>query len=145
MEDTIARTVPILRDSPNLSDESIYHKLLEAGIEQQLAARLVELLPIAYCRVTMSNSGIRFSKTFRRKLADGSVQEREFSSEPVWDAANRFARAEIAKGVPRKDLLNIAARSAEFHAINQLLNQGSKMTNVRLTAPLFTWPEQGLT
>jgi hypothetical protein len=49
-------------------------------------------------------------------LSDG----RSLSSEPLWEAAVAFARTEVEHGVPGKDLLALAARSAEFDAANQL-------------------------
>jgi len=143
MNEVISKAVAILRRSPNLTDESVYHALVHEGIECILAARLVEFLPIAYSRLILANSGIRFSDTFCRRLSDGSLQERAFSSEEVWNEATDFARAEAARGISGKDLLKIGARSAELHAVNQLLDKGSKLDNIGLTPPVLTWPEDG--
>jgi hypothetical protein len=143
MNEVISKAVATLRSSPNLSDEDVYHALLHEGVDRQLAARLVELLPIAYCRLILADSGVRFSGTFRRILPDGTLQERTFSSELVWNEATEFARAEVARGVSGKDLLNIGGRSAEMHAVNLLLEKGSKLQNIGLTAPVLKWPEHG--
>jgi hypothetical protein len=131
------------RQAPNLEDKEIYQALLAEGVERQLAAGLVEFLPIAYCRLILADSGLRFSTTFRRVLSDGTIREQPFSSEPVWNAAVAFARAEVERGATPKDLLAVAGRSAEFDAANQLLHSGSKLKDIALTVPLLTWPEIG--
>src|SRR5262249_34402512 len=96
-----------------------------------------------YCRVVLADSGVGFSDMFHRKLPDGTFQEQALSAEPLWNAATAFARAEIESGVARKGLLALAARSAEFNAANQLLQQCSKLKDIRFTPVLFPWPEDG--
>jgi hypothetical protein len=54
--------------------------------------------------------------------------------------AAAFARAELEQGVPGEDLLVLAARSAEFDAANQFLNQGSKLGNLAFGPPRLLWP-----
>ena len=56
-----------------------------------------------------------------------------------------FATAEINDGIPRDGLLAIAGRSAEFQAVNTLLNQGAKLSNVVLGTVVFHWPAEGPT
>jgi len=114
------------------------------GIDPRTAARLVEFLPSAYCRVMLANRGVQFSEMFRRRLSDGSLSpERPLLSEPTWCKLLDYARQEIAGGISQRDLLAVAGRSAEFDATNQLLNKGVRLKNVRLTAIFFPWPEEG--
>ena len=61
MNEAIASALAILRNSPELDDESVFRALVDRGIERSLAARIVEFLPIAYCRVLLLNSGVQFS------------------------------------------------------------------------------------
>ena len=48
-----------------------------------------------------------------------------------------FARTEVEHGVPGKDLLVLAARSAEFDAANHLLNRGAKLSDLAFAPPLL--------
>ena len=48
-----------------------------------------------------------------------------------------FARTEVEHGVPGKDLLVLAARSAEFDAANQLLNRGAKLHDLAFAPALL--------
>jgi hypothetical protein len=144
MNDLIAKAVATLRGSPSSTDGEIHRLLVADGIRPAIAARLVEFLPMAYCRLLLEHLGARFSRTFRRRLEDGEISaERYLSSEPVWNAVVAFARNEADRGVKAKDLVAVAGRSAEFDAANQLLNKGSKLENVAFAPTLLTWPEGG--
>jgi hypothetical protein len=99
---------------------------------------------MASSRLVLAGMGIRFPDCFQRKLVDGSLSpERALASEPLWEKARSFAMAERQMGVTGKDLLAIAARSSEFDAANQLLNQGAKPGDIVLTTTVFQWPEEG--
>jgi hypothetical protein len=143
MASEIAKAASIFRTSPDMDDYDVYRKLSREGIQRQRAARLVEFLPLAYCRLILQKTGAQFSATFRRATPAGAISEHAFSSEPIWGAAVAFASEEVERGVPGKDLLAIAARSAEFDAANQLLNAGSKLQNVVFVSPVLPWPENG--
>jgi len=143
LTEAISKAVAILRSSPSLNDEGTFRALISRGISRNIAARVVEFLPMAYCRLVLEASGARFTDSFVRRSEDGSLKEYPLSSEPVWRASTEFARAEVRQGVSAQDLLSIATRSAEFQAANQLLRKGSKLENIAFTVPLLNWPEQG--
>lgn len=140
----ISRAVAVLRESPDCSDEEVFCKLVRTGVERQQAARLVEFLPMAYCRLIFGKAGTRFSSTFQRRTANGELSsERPLSSEPLWEEVVSFAKAEARRGAAERDLLAVAGRSAEFDGVNQLLNRGSKLEDLVLTTALLKWPQEG--
>jgi len=143
MIEAISKATAVLRASPNLVEEAAFHAIVAEGIERKLAARLIEFLPMVYCRLILENSGARFAATFHRRGPDGNIQEHMFSSDRVWNAAMEFARAEIRRGVSGDALLSVAIRSAEFDAANQLLQKGLQLKDVVFTPPIFSWPESG--
>ena len=59
--EVISRAVNIFRESPDSSDYEIYLRVVAAGVEPRHAARLVEFLPMAYCRLILAGTGTRFS------------------------------------------------------------------------------------
>lgn len=126
-----------------MSDEEVYRLLVREGIERNVAAQLVEFLPIIYSRLILRSTGAQFSNTFRRRKTDGTYEELPFASNQVFNAAVAFANDEAAHGVSGKDLLAIAARSAEFDAANQLLKTGSKLANAAFGPSVLTWTEDG--
>lgn len=138
----VAKAVSLFRSSPSLEHDEIFRRLVVAGAPHREAARLVEFLPIAYCHVLFPE--VQFSQTFERRLPDGSTSsERLLSSEPIWNVAVAFASAEAERSTPRKDLLTVAAQSAEFSAMNDLLNRGSQLKDLRFTSVVLMWPENG--
>jgi hypothetical protein len=143
VEKTIPKAIAILRKSQHLSDEQVHRELTQEGIDPSVAARLLEFLPIAYARLILGRSGAKFSNSFQRLRPDGCLVEQALSTEPFWTAAIRFAQSEVVQGVAASELLAIAARSAELHAANQLLNKGSTLENVVFNPPVLTWPEEG--
>ena len=66
VNEAIARALTIFRESPELDDEGAFRALIDRGVERSIAARIVEFLPIAYCRVLLLNSGVQFSNSFVR-------------------------------------------------------------------------------
>jgi hypothetical protein len=144
MSAVIFGAVAVFREFPNASDEDILGKLLKAGVDRSTASRLVEFLPMAYCRVVLADSGVKFCERFQRKLADGQLSaERPLDSDPLWAATLSFAWAEKRSGVSGESLLVVAARSAEFDAVNQLANRGTKLDDIVLTPTLFQRQEDG--
>jgi len=139
--EAIAIALAIFRNSPQLDDKSAFRALVQRGIERSLAAHIVEFLPSAYCRVLFLNSGVQFSNSFTRTESPRKIQS--FSWLPIWVPFLAYAESEIRRGVGRDELLMVAGRSAEFHAINQLLDQGSELKNVVLTPMSLQWPENG--
>ena len=108
MNAVIARAVVIFRGSPASSDDEIYRKVVGAGVEPKHAARLVEFLPLAYCRSILAGTGPRFSDMFQWRRQNGSLSpERTLGSEPVWTEIMSFAKAEQSRGVTTTDLLAI--------------------------------------
>ncbi len=144
MQSEIDMALTVLRSSPELTDEEIYQVLVSKGIARRLAARLVEFLPTAYCRVILEPTGARFPGTFQRTQTDGTTTPQiPLTSEPVWVAALEYACREIKQGLSRDDKLRVAGRSAEFRTANDLLRKGSKLENIAFAPAVHPWPEEG--
>ena len=98
MNPVIGEAVAIFREFPNSSDEEILRKLVATGCDRLMAARLIEFVPMAYCRVLLADSGVRFSGCFQRKLADGRLSaEQRLAANSLWAEAVSFAEARIIR------------------------------------------------
>src|SRR5690348_15269100 len=103
---SIAKAVSLFRCSPHAQDIEVYDALVEIGVDRQIAARVVELLPMAYCRVILASKGVRFAETFRRQLSETEISgPRLLSSELLWKPCLAFASSEANSGILGKDLL----------------------------------------
>ena len=98
---------------------------------------------MAYSRILLERSGAQFSDVYQRLLPGGTRLEQPLLSEPIWNEALTFGRAEIADQTSAADLLAVAARSAEFDAADKLLKKGSRLQNLVFTPPLMPWPDDG--
>jgi hypothetical protein len=142
--DAIAQAVALLRSRTDLGDVAIRRELAGHGVERPTAARLVEFLPMVYCRLIFLKSGLRFSETYRRALSNGTYSPSvSLASDTLWNETKEFAEAEIKSGVKGQRLLAIAGRSAEFDAANKLLNSGSKLEDIKVTELGLPWPASG--
>jgi hypothetical protein len=139
IDDILRRAVAIIRRMPELEDGQLMTLLVAEGISAPLASSCVAFVPLVYGRLLLANKGIHFSDSFQRQLPGGGHSTPMFfTSEPVWNAAESFARAEVEGGLSPKDLLAVALRSAEVHAVDALLEQGSKLQDIHLTSPLLS-------
>jgi hypothetical protein len=101
---------------------------------------------MAYCRVILASTGTRFSDMFQRRQRNGSLSHAQtLTSDPLWAEIMSFARAEQTASLAGQDLLAIASHSAEFDAVNQLLNRGSKPQDIAISTAVLRWPEEGPT
>ena len=141
-EEDLSKAVIVFRRAATLTDRELHSELVEEGLDRRAAARLIEFLPSCYCRILLRNSGCVFSEEYERRSPDQPTKKYFLSVDPIWNVSLIFATKE-ATTASKNDLLVIAARSAEFEAINRLLTAGSKLSDLRLTPLVFTWGEQG--
>ena len=143
LHQAIGHAVALMRSPASLEELSVYKALVERGVERHVAARLVEFLPMVYCRLVLAKTAVRFPDVYRRALSDGNLSAPiQFSADSIWNEAVAFAQVE-ADSVMGRELLAIAGRSAEFDAANKLLNGGTRLEDIRLTEPVLLWPASG--
>jgi hypothetical protein len=101
-------------------DEEVWERLTAGGVEPWLAERLLIFLPMAYTRRLVPD--VVYPDALVAPGGRLSLQD-----EPVFVAAS--ARAQVAGG---GEIERIATRSSEFNAINNGLNGGSQLSDLRL-------------
>lgn len=109
-------------------DEEIVQRLESQGVERWLARRLVTFLPIAFGRHLLRECA------FEPDFVDGDVA-RPLESEPVYGFC--LSRAERAD---RTEMERIALRSAAVNAANQLLSNGSQLSDLQFSADRLVEP-----
>jgi hypothetical protein len=142
LTEAISLAVQLCCHRPDLSDQDIMSELVSTDIAPLIAARIVEFVPSAFARLLLGPTGVRFSPSFVRQSAEGVSVEQRLDSEPVWAEINSFA-ATGGKKLGRAEWLAIAGRSAEFEAVNRLLNSGSSPHDIVLAPLSFQWPVEG--
>jgi hypothetical protein len=64
MTDSIAKAVTVIRESTGSDDVALHRRLIAEGLTVPFAARLVQFLPMVYCRLMLEPSGVLFSGSF---------------------------------------------------------------------------------
>ncbi len=142
MKEMIAKAVRIYRENPKMEDHNVCQRLVNEGIDPEIADRLVKFLPIAYTRTMFSTSGAMFPETFQQADKNGNLlPEQTFTSEPIWNEVLAYAQSDAKSGTSRQDLLAIASGSSEYKAVSQLQSKGENLGECLLTPPIFIHPE----
>jgi hypothetical protein len=131
----VESAIPVFVQFARSNDRALVAALVSSVCDKPTAARLVAFMPLAFARALLGDSGVKLSGTFVRSLARrGLFTEIPLAGEPV------FAAADVARaGVGREEMLAIAGRSAEFHAINHALLSGSKLEDLECAPPVLMW------
>jgi hypothetical protein len=138
MLEDITKAAEVLRKQTGSSEDQLITTLVEAGFDQARAIKLVEFIPLAYGRVWMEGKGVQFTDYYLRMSVDEkSYTEHELEDEPVYREAVAAAQSEINDGAEFDVFFPIAARSAEFQAINRALHGGSRLEDLELSPPIF--------
>ena len=138
LEVLVSDVVRLFRQKTDVDDGGVLKLLMERGLTEQQAEELTVFVPMAFCRVMLGDSGVTFSEQYiLMSYGSGASVTRSLSSQPIYRAALEIARGEEKSGVARNDFLAVAGRTAEFNAISQALDGGSKPEDLVLTPPVI--------
>lgn len=136
LKEAVAKSIEIFRDNKHEDNNGIIRKLIEIGIKEPLANRLVNFVESAFCRAMYEDSDITFHHFYVFFDSKGRMSEPQLLvDEPVFTEAYKIARAELSKRKNDQSFLTIASRDAEYKVIQQCIENGSDLKNVEL-API---------
>lgn len=138
-EDAINRLVETLsKADASFTEDDIYSSMASAGVPTAIADRAYKFAQIACGRMLLDGIGVRFAKEFYCFDANGRIIESgEISNEPFFVAAQRVATPARVGG---QSFNRFALMAADVHAVNELLNRGSKPQDL-ITSPSFVFLE----
>jgi hypothetical protein len=114
-------------------------KLSELGCPRATADKLLTFFPLACGRAMLADSGIRLSPMYRCMSENGTVGEPSLLSEDsCWVAIDEWMATHMQTHWDA--VRTIGMQSAEFDAINKALLNGSKLTDLAGSDPIFAWP-----
>jgi hypothetical protein len=139
LKEAVAKSIEVFRDNKNQDDDGIIQKLIELGIEESLANRLVNFVTSAFCRAMYEDSDLTFQHFYvffdsRKRTSEPQL----LIDEPVFVEAYKIAKAELGKTGKDESYLTIASRDAEYKVIQQFIENGSDLKNVEL-APMYIY------
>lgn len=127
----VQKSITLLSENEGaLSDEEVIRLLISDGIDYNEAIEILLFLPIAFVRNWLPN--LKWHNTYN-EYNNKKQSERKYSEtksfQIIWDVTKDYFQ-----NAPNADsIIKISGRSAEFHAINQLLNEGCNLKDIKLT------------
>jgi hypothetical protein len=132
-------------EHPTSNEQVLETALAEAGIPQPLVYLASEFMPLAFGRILLAEMGVTLRDEYVRYIwEEGKMVERErkkLADEPFFVEALKIARSKRGWWNPGKKFLAVAARSAEFNAVTEMVKRGSRAENVVLTVPYLQFRE----
>lgn len=105
-----------------------------AGVPRQLAAEIVEFLPLAFARALLDGMGVRFDDHYVRQTVGGRLIGRKLlTDEEVFREGLAIADTASTDG---DAYVAVAGFSPEYRAINRALNTGSRAEDLRCEPPV---------
>lgn len=131
MQGIIESAAQVFRSNPDLDEDELLERLIESGIERKMAIQLIALLPLAYGREVLSDTGVLFSDFYVYLNEPGRGR---LTSLPLWAEVVEFAKQDPEAAFP------IASRSPEIRAANEGLNDGQTLDTLVWGPAAFLWP-----
>ena len=121
----------------DLDNEQFMRLLVDNGINKLDATEIFLFLPIAFVREWLTD--MNWGDTYIEYFDEHKQIERKFSETTSYKIINTVAQNYFRNSPDRDTVLKIAGRSAEFHAINKLLNDNPKaeLKEVKLSPPMI--------
>jgi hypothetical protein len=93
----------------------------------------------------MKDLGVNFRDEYIRYISDNGKtvvkQRRKLKDELVFTESLKIASSIVSKRKAGEEFQAVAFTSAEFRAVNELMNKGSEPQNIVLTEPYLQWRE----
>lgn len=132
-EKTLAKALQILIDHYDKDDSFVFSKLKTAGINDSEALDIFAFMPAAFVRILLPDveyaEGYSTLNGERKRFADTA------SFQTIFD----FSLKHIST-LDGPSMVMVAARGAEFRAINQLLEEGTALEDIQLSEMVLTKP-----
>ncbi len=136
LNDAIKKTIEIFHENTQEDDEAIIKKLVESGIEEPFANRLINFITTAFCLVMYEGTDANFQHFYVFFDEKGNVSEPLFLiDEPVFAEAYKIARQEFNEKGTDERYLSIASRDAGYKVLQQAIEAGSNLNDLQF-API---------
>ena len=135
----IGITVEVLKEATSGDHQSIVAEIVAAGVEDaELARLLYQLIPIAFGRVMLEESGLPLPGYFLVvSPKNGATTQHLFAEDPVFQHIQTRLPFIFQEGISERQTQNILMRSTEVRAINKALQDGADPNNLKLQPPVL--------
>lgn len=137
VRDAILLAIPVFEAYPNGGPADLRAKLAEGGVPPDLAAEVVDFLPLAFARAMLDGMGVRFADHYVRRTAQGrEIGTKRLADEPVFREGLTIA-CEVS-GLGDGAFLAVAGRSPEYRAVSRALDGGARPEDMECHPPVVS-------
>jgi hypothetical protein len=135
VREAILLAIPVFASRARGGLYAIRKGIEEAGVPRQLAAEIVEFLPLALARALLAGMGIHFEEHYVRQTARGCV----IGQKLLWDEVVFREGLAIANEISGDGdaFVAVASWSVEYRAVNEAMNAGSRPEDLRCASPII--------
>ncbi len=139
VQEEVSKAVQIFLNHPSAEPKQLWAWLRSAGISDEDAWWLFQLVPIAFCHAYFRNQGVGFQDSFVcESAATGCRTRRELKSEPIYFEAVKIAERMITSGCSESYLLPVLRISAEYGVVMNLKRPDGSGRGIQLTDPMLS-------
>ena len=113
-----------------MDDRAAAELLISHGVSEREAMNIVTFVPIAFVRKLLPQ--IKWPISYIEARGERRV-EKLFSNNRRYSIVEKETNAYWTENPKKEIVLNVAGRSAEFQAINNLVLQGGRLEDIQLT------------
>jgi hypothetical protein len=133
-EAAVARLFDIIAGRTEFTEDTVYAAMGESGVPGPVADRAYKFAQIACGRQLLSGMDISFSSDYTCFNAAGdAIESGRLAEQPYFAAAT----AAVGRYVGTPGFKRLALMAAEVHAVNELLNKGSRPEDLATSAPVL--------
>jgi hypothetical protein len=134
VREAILLAIPVFASHARGGLFAIREEIERVGVPPELAAEIVEFLPLALARALLDGMGIHFEDHYVRQTARGRViGQKLLSDEAVFREGLAIANEISSDGGA---FIAVAGWSVEYQAINKAMNSGSRPEDLRCEPPV---------
>ena len=121
-------------EASEMENEELHEYLLQNGIPEFDAGEIIVFLPMAFCRQLLPD--VKWLPEYIDYYSEKKKIKKVYKENSRYLIIEEETEKYWNENPANEVVLNIAGRSAEYNAINQMLKDGGKLENVRLTESL---------
>jgi hypothetical protein len=127
----VKKAIDIIGNQKSLENDELLTLLTQNGIEENNGIEIIIFLPIAFVRRWLTD--LDWPKTYLEYYSESKKVSKRFSNNKQYIIIERITENYWNDNPNNDVVINIAGRSSEFNVINQLLQDGGKLTDIKLT------------
>lgn len=127
----ITKAIDIFSKGEDIDSKEIIKEIESCGVNYKEAVDIFLFTPMVFTHLMLPS--VKWSDWFVDWIDENTQVRLKLSETSSYQQVLRTVKEYLKNGRHSSIILKVASRSAEFQAINELLNKGEKLDDMRLT------------